>query len=160
MACRYWSSLSAQKKHRLGHNGRGPTTSIPWLGSSATDSTSLPMVLVPPWQHKEWFLYYLQWFTEKPFKMPRVPQARQKGDGQWRRLRLKSTDHPLLTAFISRTWKNKVLVSICIHKAFEIRTVNVKTEGLNPHFISSTAQFGHQLNLQYIFIKCCKSAKY
>lgn len=154
------SSLCAQDKHGLGHNGRGPTISIPWVQGSTIDNISLPTVLVLPWQHKEWFLYYLQWFIEKPFKTPCVPWARLKEDGQWRRLHLKSTDHPLPTAFISHTWKNKVLVYICIHNTFEIRTANIKTEGSNPHFISSAAQFGDQLNLQYIFIKCCKSAKY
>lgn len=77
----------------------------------------------------------------KGFKMSRAPQSRLKEDGQWKWLHLKTIDHPLLTAFIFLNLekkKKKALVYVCIHNTFEICKANIKTEGLNPQFISST----------------------
>lgn len=62
-----------------------------------------------------------------------------KEEGPWRWLHLHTIDHPLLTAFIFPNLKKpQALVYIWIHNTFEMCKANIKTEGLNPQFISST----------------------
>lgn len=75
----------------------------------------------------------------KGFETSCAPPFLLKEDGPWRWLHLHTIDHPLLTAFIFLNLKKTpALVYMWIHNTFEMCKENIKTEGLNPQFISST----------------------
>lgn len=74
----------------------------------------------------------------KGFKTSRAPQLGLQGDGQWSDYIPNRQITRYWQLLDSSTWKNNALAYTCTQDTFEIRTANMKGEGLNPPFISST----------------------